>query len=102
MRPGHRRQNPCCLVAWKSKILMTLRDMTSLAETKHKFIDLWRLEVCIWLRPRAVHVMQFIFCRVTVKTIYIASNCYRGVCKDRFEYTVNFGETKETGDLVDI
>ena len=39
---------------------------------------------------------------MTVKAIYIASNCYRGVGKDGFEYTVNFGETKETGETMDI
>ena len=37
--------------------------MTSLADTKHIFIDLWSLEICIWLRPRAVYVMRARFAR---------------------------------------
>ena len=35
-----------------------LRNATSLADTKHLFIDLWGLEFCIWLRPRVVYVMH--------------------------------------------
>ena len=30
------------------------RYVTSLADTKHIFIDLWGIEFCSWLRPRAV------------------------------------------------
>ena len=51
---------------------------------------------------RTVSNYFFFFCRMTVNAIYIASNCYRRMCKDRFECTVNFEETKETGETMDI
>ena len=45
-----------------AKFSMTLGYMTSLADTKHIFterlVHLWRIEFCIWLRPRAVHVIH--------------------------------------------
>ena len=37
-----------------AKWSMTKRYMTLLADTKHIFIDLWGIEFCSWLRPRAV------------------------------------------------
>ena len=42
-------------------------SMTSLADTKHIFIErkiyLWGIDLCIWLRPHAVHVMRARFAR---------------------------------------
>ena len=38
-------------------------SMTSLADTKHIFTDLWRIEFCIWLRRRVVHVINARFVR---------------------------------------
>ena len=41
---------------------MTLRYMTSLADTKHIFIEkliyLWAIEFCFWQRPHPAHVMR--------------------------------------------
>ena len=37
-----------------AKWSMTKHYMTSLADTKHILIDLWGIEFCSWLRPRAV------------------------------------------------
>ena len=45
------------------KCSMTKRYMTSLADTKHIFIGLWRVEFCSWLRPRAVSRLRGRFAR---------------------------------------
>ena len=50
-------------VAWKRKMLhdVTLHDVTGGHQAyihRKKKIYLWRIEFCIWLRPRAVYVMH--------------------------------------------
>ena len=56
MRLNHRRRSLCCLETQKWSI-------TSLADTKHIFRDLWILEFCSWLRPRAVSRLGVRFAR---------------------------------------
>ena len=54
-----------------AKCSMTYRYMTLLADTKHIFIErliyLWDIEFCIWLRPRAVHIMRVLRARRNYK-----------------------------------
>ena len=51
------------MLVGNAKCAMTKRHMTSLADTKHIFIDLWRIEFCSWLRPRAVRRLRARFAR---------------------------------------
>ena len=65
-RAGHQRQSLCCPETqnglWRSATWRHWRTPSIYSE-KERSIYLWRIAFCIWLRPRAVHVMHARFAR---------------------------------------